>query len=274
MKVPLINLAIQQTFQLLSFYGSTVEQKTWQSVESPDKTFEIDNIIFKGQMPELKETLAQYTKADLPWAEDHFQERISGEPTNPGEQWKNWPYYKKEQDDERFRRRGKFDHTYMERFWPLAAGRFINKESWGIRFMLGDYDDIIQRAKYDQTSRQLYLSIWHPEDQSNSKGIGKVERRLPCSLGYFFLIRNNKVNLTYHIRSCDILRHFCNDIYLAVRLAQDFRDKVNPELQMGEFTMWIGSLHCWESEKNILLLKAKNLPVFAEEKNEKRTDRT
>jgi thymidylate synthase len=116
----------------------------------------------------------------------------------------------------------------------------------GIRFDYGDYHDIVERAREDKGSRQLYLSIWHPEDQSNGNG------RVPCTLGYFFLIRNHTLDVTYHIRSCDILRHFRNDIYMAVRLAQDFRDKVDPTINLGKLNMWVGSLHCFINEKEIL----------------------
>lgn len=229
---------IDQSFKLLYTWGEEVKQETWQSVKSPDNTIEIANSFFKVEMPDTMKELALMTKADIPWAEDHFQERIGGLPLNPGVQWENWPHYKKEVNDPLFKSNGKFSHTYMERYWP--------EEVFG-RYEVGNYRDIIERAIVDQTSRQLYLSVWWPEDQSNVES-----RRLPCTLGYFFLIRQNKVHLTYFIRSCDILRHFRNDVYLSIRLAQDFREKVNPNLSMGTFSMWIGSLHCFKSEKEIL----------------------
>lgn len=56
---------------------------------------------------------------NLPWADDHFAERVGGEPLNPGEQWKNWPWASsadKFRDD-----KAQFNHTYMERLWPKWA---------------------------------------------------------------------------------------------------------------------------------------------------------
>lgn len=254
-KLPLDKL-VSFGYNVLHSFGKEVEQETWQNIKSPDKTFEITNVYFQGIMPETEKELGELTQANLPWAEDHFQERVGGIPLNPGKQWENWPFYKKSEDDARFRSGGTFSHTYMERFWPKHAGfdcvdpDILNRRgimNQGIRFNYGDYNDLIERAKQDNSSRQLYLSIWHPEDQSNGNG------RVPCTLGYYFLIRNNTLELTYHIRSCDILRHFKNDVYMAVRLAQDFRDKVNPEIKLGDFNMWVGSLHCFLNEKPMLI---------------------
>ena len=52
-------------------------------------------------MPSTKKDLANETKADLPWAEDHFQERVFGHPRNPGQEYKNWPYYDHSKDNKR-----------------------------------------------------------------------------------------------------------------------------------------------------------------------------
>lgn len=251
-----IDIAIKQAFSSLYSFGDILENANWQGVKAKENFLEIDNVCFRANMPSIKEHLQLLTKPDLPWAEDHFQERISGIPSNPGEQYKNWPYYRENEDDIRFRMSGQFSHTYQERFWPKDANGFQTEDenncdialiNQGIRYELGDYNDIIERAKDDPTSRQLYLSIWHPEDQSN-----EVKRRLPCSLGYYFLIRDNTLNLSYFIRSCDIRRHFRNDIYMAIRLAQDFAIKTELELKLGTFFMWIGNLHCWANEKELL----------------------
>lgn len=243
-------IKITDSFHKLFLTGSVIPQRSWQNIESPGSTVEVMNHTIRGPIPETQKRLTIETEPWLPWAEAHFQERVGGISLNPGIQYKNWPLWNKAENDSLFKSNGKFSHSYMERFWPKFAGGLIEKgklaggiPNMGIRFEYGDYNDIIERAKQDNTSRQLYLSIWHPEDQSNGNG------RVPCTLGYFFLIRDNKVHLSYFIRSCDILRHFRNDIYMACRLAQDFRDKVNPELEMGDLYMWVGSLHCFNNER-------------------------
>lgn len=229
------------------YHTGVVRGKTlWQGVQLPYNMYEMFNVFIKMYVPETQRLLAQETQADLPWAEDHFKERIGGKPLNPGNQWKNWPYYRDIDNDLLFRSdRGgdKFSHTYMERMWC--------KGHEGIGYEFGDFDDFIERIKDDPFARQHYFSIWHPEDQSQGT------RRRPCTLGYFFQIVNMKLECTYLIRSCDIFRHFHNDIYLTGRLMQHVKDELYetlPFLMLGDLYMWIGNLHCFEPEKQKLLV--------------------
>ena len=227
----------------------------WQGVELGIGLFEIFNQFYTMDIPNNIDELGLQSSADLPWAEDHFQERICGKPLNPGFQYMNWPYYRGIKNDELFRGDGsgdQFSHTYMERFWckekPDGNSRI------GIRYEYGDFNDFIERFKNDPHGRQSYFSIWHPEDQS------KGDRRLPCTLGYHFQVINNKLDCTYLIRSCDIFRHFHNDIYMTGRLMQYVVSKLIdtvPGLSVGSLHMWIGSLHCFEPERKILLSSVK-----------------
>jgi hypothetical protein len=228
---------IHPIWQDLIANGETIDIGEWQSRTINQKMVELLDQILLLDIPETAEDLIELVDPDLPWAEDHFQERIGGKTINPGNQYMNWPYYLGKTDDGRFRSNGKemkFDHSYMERFWPP----FIK----GIRYSLGNLDDIIERLKINPYTRQAYLSIWHPEDQSNDK-IGK---RVPCTLGYHFQIRNNELRMTYHIRSCDAVRHFKNDVYMAGRLMQYVATKTG--VKVGKLSMYIGNLHCFESD--------------------------
>ena len=229
-----IKFRIQQAKNLLTNSGVEIKSKNWQSIKSPDIMVEICNIYFKMHIPNKIKKLQKECDPDLPWAEDHFLERINGKSLNPGNQYKNWPYYRKSLDDNRFRSNDgtKFSHTYMERYWPPSKP--------GIRYFYGNLNDIIDRLKMDPYTRQAYLSVWHPEDQSNNNV------RLPCSLGYWFAIRNKKLYCTYHIRSCDIVRHFKNDIYMTSRLVQFIADRL--KVGVGNLDMWIGSFHIFKSE--------------------------
>ena len=103
----------------------------WQSTEINVKMVDIRNIFDEFECPNTIDELAKITEPQLPWAEDHFQERIGGEALNPGNQWKHWPFYQASKDDDRFRSNEGvlFDHTYMERFWPTPKA--------GIRYRLG-----------------------------------------------------------------------------------------------------------------------------------------
>lgn len=171
---------------------------------------------------------------NLPWADDHFEERVSGIPWNPGEQWKNWPYA---HSADRFRTEGeKFSHTYMERYWPRYAGHNFFDENWkkhgiellmrkreellnrkqdmeGIRYDYGDLNDVLNHLAADPLTRQAFLPVWFPEDTGVVHG-----ERVPCTLGYHFILRNGYLHHTYYIRSCDFVRHFRDDLYLSLRL--------------------------------------------------------
>jgi thymidylate synthase len=242
-----ISESIKKCYQDLYANGNPATSKKWQAIDIDSELYEIINRYLQMDMPETIEELALETKADLPWSENHFQERISRNPANPGYEYLNWPYYKPEDHNSLFRSEGEtyFSHTYMERFWPDKNLKGTGKMGYNF----GDFDDLIERIKEDPGTRQAFYAIWHPQDSAND-GV-----RLPCTIGYHFLIRNNKMYMTYLIRSCDIFRHFKNDIYMSIRLAQYVRDHVDPSIAMGEFSMWIGSLHCWNAEKDFRLKK-------------------
>ncbi len=208
------------------------------------------------------QTLREDLQPNLPWADLHFdQERIGGQPLNPGETWKIWPW---SNSADRHRTAGEqFNHTYAERFWPKWAGRtpggIINIEHpetgddyrnlvephRGIRYHYADLSDVLAQLAADPLTRQAYIPIWFPEDGSH------LERK-PCTLGYHVIRRNDHLHMVYYIRSCDLVRHFQDDIYLAVRLQLWLIDSMrllDPSrwdmVKPGLFTMHITSLHCF-----------------------------
>jgi len=147
--------------------------------------------------------IATEIQPSLPWADEHFEERVGGVPRNPDPSHTHWPWWHGQ--DAETKADEKFTHTYSERFWP--------PETMGIRYPFGDYEDVIELLASEPYTRQAYLPIFFPEDT------GAVHRgRIPCSLGYHFLLRGHELHCWYSIRSCDALRHFRDDLYLAVRL--------------------------------------------------------
>jgi hypothetical protein len=244
--------AIADAKARLYSHGQLVEQATWQSTKSPDNTIEILNHSFGFVIPEDASTLASEVKPNLPWAKEHFDERMSGIPYNPPPSHERWPFNQNKND--KFRKEEKFSHTYPERFWPKqdpfdGVGASIRK---GIRFDYGDFQDMVGLLIKDPSTRQAYLPIWFPEDL-NAATQGE---RVPCTLGYHFIIRNNMLHLNYYIRSCDIIRHFRDDIFMACmmvytvlgELANNDRKGFRP----GIFTMYITSLHCFKNDKELL----------------------
>jgi len=235
-----VHEVIRQAILDLYNEGQEVKPLKWQSVEVEQPMIEITQRYYQMKMPSGQAVLQSQCKADQPWSEDHFQERVSGEPLNPGDQYYNWPYYAGDKDNDRFREGDKqFSHSYMERYWPPHDLK-------GIRYNYGDLNDLVDRIVADPLTRQAYLSVWYPEDQID------IGERVPCTLGYHFLIRNDKLDCTYLIRSCDARRHFKNDIYLTIRLAQWLVEKLDMGLNLGNLNMWIGSLHAWALEREML----------------------
>lgn len=197
-----------------------------------------------------KEALVEDINPDLPWADDHFVERISRKPMNPppSESW--WPHAPK--GNTRFKNEsGLFSHTYPERYWPCFAGE--EGPHQGIRFPYGDIDDLICLLLQDPQSRQAYLPVWFPEDLG-----APIDQRKPCTLGYQFIMRNNELHIVYYIRSCDFHRHFKNDIYMTVLLQHwllnelKSKDSEWNKVVPGSFTMHITSLHLFVNDYNQL----------------------
>lgn len=227
----------------------------WQQIDISESdahaTYELQNVTIWYDMPLSRFGAREYIKPDVKWAEGHFQERVAGEAVNPGEWHDRWPYHagqvKLHQNG------GKYDHNYMERFWPTKlrtqVTEFFTTRFMGYRFPVGDLNDVVQQLVENPGTRQAYLPIFFPEDTGATKG-----QRVPCTLGYHFLIRDGKLHLQYNLRSCEAYRHFTNDVYMAVRLAQWVCDQLNarPELgveyEVGQLTMNIVSFHGFKGD--------------------------
>jgi len=247
------HLAIEKTRDELRYTSSLVHPSKWQSIDVSDKpdmaTYEILNHSF--QVPLFSENL-EHLRGDiepnLPWADDHFEERVGEEPLNPGEQWKNWPYA---HSADRFRTEGEqFSHTYMERYWPKRAGNKADafKPHLGIRYRYGDLLDVVDLLQREPLTRQAYLPIFFPEDTGVHHG-----ERVPCTLGYHFIMRHGYLHCVYYIRSCDFVRHFRDDIYLTVRLQLWVLERMRKtpgceNVKPGTMTMHTTSMHMFRND--------------------------
>lgn len=228
-------------------------------------THELTHTAFCVPLPsENPEHYALDIMPNMPWAEDHFQERVCGYPINPGKEWENWPFSKSAETF--LDNRGKFNHNYMERYWPKIAG-LINSPTRtaaeyasavrqhgdyeinrGILYDYGDLSDVVNLLAADPYTRQAYLPIWFPEDT------GGGSKRAPCTIGYHFIMRDERLDINYHIRSCDFVRHFRDDCYLTVRLLLWMLEQTRKldarwdDVKPGLFIMQIGSLHIFRND--------------------------
>ena len=201
--------------------GREVEVGEWQSQsvrDNPDMiSRELTHQRFEMEIPARIDDLQDLVKPNLPWAEDHFKERVSGKPLNPppSEAW--WPYARANNAEHKVEGE-KFHHTYPERIWPkYAEKREYEMRNTGIRYDYGDLMDVVKQLQRNPLTRQAYLPIWFPEDTGAA---GVDGQRVPCTLGYHFLLRPWQYDIVYYIRSCDLLRHFTDDVYMAARLLQ------------------------------------------------------
>lgn len=273
----------------------------WQAMNTSTSkhhgTHEMEDItIVVPRVPYPESSLRQLIPADHVWADEHFIERVSGVPHNPPPSHVRWPYavagnmaHMSAPVDPSGampavsdRSEYKFDHTYPERFWPKFAGApdgrggdMKSNPNRGIRFHYGDLGDVVQLLVRNPMTRQAYLPVWFPEDTGASAHKGDYDPardgdpspiRVPCTLGYHFMIRDGRMSMRYYIRSCDAYRHLDNDIYLACRLLQWVCDAVNNQTDWdlvgppgdiftGRMVMYISSLHLFEADREKIARK-------------------
>lgn len=211
----------------------------WQgrdvSRESAAEMAELLNVTIVGYPQQELALFAHDINPNLPWADEHFAERVSGEPLNPPPSWVRWPWAG---SADSFREGEQFNHTYPERYWPRYAGGNSPPANYGIRGIYGDLNGVVELLKKDPLTRQAYLPIFFPEDT----GIGDGGRK-PCTLGYHFIMRDDQLHCYYPMRSCDLYRHFRDDVYLTVRLMRWVAEKVDLNWSLGSLTMHMTSLH-------------------------------
>jgi len=189
------------------------------------ETYELQNYIYTVTNPKLSDLTPVQ-----PWADLEFTERINP-PLNPGTAWKQraevWTEF---MHDYSGNNKPTFSYTYGERINHYQG-----------------LDRIIGHLKKDPGSRQLFLSVWDPED---IQVLGT--NRVPCTLGYIFQARPRnidgipKLDITYLIRSNDFITHFQNDVYLTHRLQKYVADQVG--LEVGNFTHFAASLHIYRKD--------------------------
>jgi len=159
-------------------------------------------------------------KLDKNYIQQELFERLTYPPVNPGESWK----YRKEVWEE-FIHNGKFSYTYSERISPHLPHL---KES------------LLKLPN----SRQMILPIYRPSDSCYWGGVARV----PCSMYYQLLIREEKLQLIYTMRSCDLYTHFAYDVVLARLFQMKMSEYINRE--PGHFIHFIGSLHIYKKDWN------------------------
>lgn len=221
---------LSEEFRNLTELGTDVQSSTMQDKDvrtnEDYKTKELIGntftILDTSDAEDLYKEMKEKYNIDLPkdWADAEFEERINDEDINPGTAYKTRENIWKE-----FLHNGKFAYTYNERIKPWKR-------------------KIYKQLVNNKNSRQALITIFNPDKDVENMG-GKA--RIPCSIFYQFLIRKiqgkEKLNIIYVMRSSDLLTHFINDVYLAIKMQRYFAEQL--ELEVGTFTMFISSFHAY-----------------------------
>lgn len=229
---------IQEIDRELKVSGITVPVKHYQNQEltgENQNTKELIGVNFVISKPWLKkrEMLDFMFKGEADQIEKYCQQeyfdRIDRSGLNPGNSYKIrmdlWQKLMSKKDG------AKFDYTYSER---------INYSS--------QLDNAIAALKDDENTRRAMIMIFRPEDTNESSGF---QTRIPCSISYQFLIRNNKLMVIYYIRSNDYFKHFPIDIWLTQAMQMYICDQlqdVYPGLKVGSLNYYAGSLHAYNED--------------------------
>jgi len=199
--------------------ATTVHTQTYQNkVVEADPNFETKEIEAFSFTIINAEDRSEMPNVHVRWCIEEFKERISREPVNPGEAWK----IRKELWSE-FLVDGKFDYTYSERMYNQIQST------------------IEELSKHPET-RQAIIQVHNRIVDSERMG----KQRIPCSMFYQFLKRDNKLDVIYVMRSSDFITHFQNDIWQASQL----RDHIamNLGIKPGKFIMFVSSLHIYKKD--------------------------
>ena len=114
--------------------------------------------------------------------------------------------------------------------------------------------EILSLLREDPDTRKAVIPIFNG-GQNDDTMYYDGTKRIPCSMYYGFLIRDNakgekQLNMTYHQRSSDFITHFGNDVYLAWKLMNYVAD--NLKIKPGNLIHTIDSLHVYKKDWNLL----------------------
>lgn len=219
---------------LLYHQGYEIQTDSWQGTNNPPVFLEVLHADLVAQMYHNITAASDGLDASQPWADAHFDERTGGIPLNPPPSHIMWL-----KDTEKYMSKNQeaFSHSYPERMWAPSMD--------GIRFKTGNLGDAVELLKKDPTTRQCYVPMWFPEDITAAN----QGERVPCSFGWHFMLRGSYLHCSYHMRSCDVVRHLHNDLYFANRLTMWMIEKANLDADPGYLHFSSTSLHCFANDR-------------------------
>lgn len=204
------------------FYQSETVQDKFVGKDKNFETLELVGYAYTlTSYKNLEEMLNFSGKINREWIDREIEDRLnlSLVNKNPGHAWKcNADLW------EKFIRDGKFSYSYSER-WQEQIPYVINE------------------LRLRKNSRQAMITMYdRHQDMLNWGG----KDRVPCSVSYQFLIRENKLVCIYNQRSCDFQNFFAADVYFTIKLQEFIARQV--KIESGDFIHFLGSLHAFRKD--------------------------
>jgi thymidylate synthase len=211
--------------------GVTYESETVQDKKLEGKardTMELFGYAYALKSDARVWDMVEYMKGNVKWIKAEIDERTMGSCVpddvgpfnlNPGIAWQCMPDFWKQ-----YLRDGRFSYTYAERL------------TWQIPYVLYE-------LRHRPNSRHAVITMYDQhQDLMNWGG----RDRVPCSMHYQFLIRNNKLHCIYSQRSCDFLKFFAADVAITLGLHRYIARGLNQTV--GDFTHFLGSVHAFKTD--------------------------
>jgi thymidylate synthase len=106
--------------------------------------------------------------------------------------------------------------------------------------------EVARRLADDNSTRQAIVQIWRPQDDLWGTTVD-----LPCTLGFQFFIRNDKLIMQSRMRSNDVNWGVPYDVFQFTQLQLTMANVLG--LEVGEFIHTVGSMHIYEKDIDALL---------------------
>jgi thymidylate synthase len=139
----------------------------------------------------------------------------------------------------------------------LVVDGKLNSNYGYYMFKRGGVDWVVDELTRDRDSRRAVFTIL---DHTHAK----VETKdFPCTYGMGFRIRDNRLNATVRMRSCDAIWGFCNDLpafSLVQEMVLKYLQRVYPGLEMGTYHHSADSFHVYERHFSLLDALAARTP--------------
>lgn len=230
-----IRQALDETARDLAVRGITVECNSYQDKKLEGEyrfVKELMGVDFRISNPLLDwEGAVSYlfrdkTEAEkiLRYCEQEIKDRTSGKPLNPGNSYKiRADYWSNFLEGDQ-----KFSYQYAERLWTNDQ-----------------FNAVIDCLRNDSGTRQAVLSMWNPDKDMVPSKLGGGNR-IPCTLSYGFLIRNDRLHCVYHMRSSNFFEHLPIDLICTAGMMEYIVKQLKdtyPNLKVGSLSYLGNSLH-------------------------------